>query len=253
MKILLSPAKTLDFESKLPTTKHTQPQFSDNIEVISAVLKKLSVKKLASLMHISDNLSQLNYERNQQFESQFTTINSRPAIYAFAGDVYTGLDPYTLDLKHLDNLQDSVRILSGLYGYLKPLDLMQPYRLEMGTDLSIGKHKNLYAYWKKTITPALNEDIKDDELVVNLASNEYFKAIDKKVLKGQLISPVFKDYKNDKLKVISFFAKKARGTMARFLIENDATSLEDIRGFNEDNYSFSQEHTLNNNEPVFIR
>lgn len=253
MKILLSPAKTLDYKTQLPTETHTKPLFVQEALKLNGVLKNMSKKKVGELMHISDALADLNYQRYKEFTKEFTTVNSRPAIYAFAGDVYTGLDAYTLDLKHENNMQSMVRILSGMYGYLRPLDLLQPYRLEMGTKMPVGDHKNLYDYWKDKVTPSLNEEINDDEVVVNLASNEYFKVIDKKTLNGELITPIFKDYKNGKLKVISFFAKRARGTMARFLVENNATTLKDILSFQEDDYRFSSEDTLKENEPVFIR
>ena len=253
MKILLSPAKTLDYETQLPTATYTQPLFVKEALKLNGVLKKMSAKKVGELMHISDALADLNYQRYKEFDKEFTTRNSRPAIYAFAGDVYTGLDAYSLDQKHEENLQSTVRILSGMYGYLRPLDLLQPYRLEMGTKLPVGKYKNLYGFWKETVTPALNKEITEDELVVNLASNEYFKVIDKKALKGELITPIFKDYKNGKLKVISFFAKKARGTMARFLVENKASSLKDVIAFQKYDYRYSATDTLKENEPVFIR
>lgn len=253
MKILLSPAKTLDYKTELPIKDHTQPVFIKEATKLNKVLKKMSAKEIGELMHISDTLADLNYQRNQDFEVEFTAANSRPAVYAFAGDVYTGLDAYTLQSNHIDDMQSMVRILSGLYGYLRPLDLLQPYRLEMGTKLSIGKDKNLYAFWKDIVTPSLNKEIKEDEVVVNLASNEYFKVIEKKSLNGHLISPIFKDYKNDKLKVISFFAKKARGTMARFLIESKASSLSDVLAFQMDDYRYSEKDTIRENEPVFIR
>jgi len=253
MKILLSPAKTLDYETPLPTVTATQPLFPQEALKLNNVLKKMSKNKVGELMHISDALANLNYQRYKDFSKDFHTSNSRPAIYAFAGDVYTGLDAYTLQPAHEESLQSKVRILSGMYGYLRPLDLLQPYRLEMGTKLSVGNHKNLYEFWKEIVTPSLNKEIETEELVVNLASNEYFKVIDKKSLKGTLVSPIFKDYKNGKLKVISFFAKKARGTMARFLVEQDATTLKDILAFQEDDYRYSQEETINENEPVFIR
>ncbi|MBF4985009.1 peroxide stress protein YaaA [Nonlabens mediterrranea] len=253
MKILLSPAKTLDYKTELPIEASTQPIFIKEALKLNKVLKKLSVKELGDLMHISEALAELNYQRNQSFSQEFTNQNSRPAVYAFAGDVYTGLDAYHIDRAYVDQMQSTVRILSGLYGYLKPLDLLQPYRLEMGTKLPVGNHKNLYSFWKEIVTPSLNKEIDDNEVIVNLASNEYFKVIDKKNLKGQLISPVFKDYKNGKLKVISFFAKKARGSMARFLIESNASTLQDVLAFQMDDYRFSQKDTIKENEPVFIR
>jgi hypothetical protein len=253
MKILLSPAKSLDYKTKVPTLRNAQPVFGKDAAQINAVLKQLTKKEVGALMHISDQLADLNYQRYEDFRENFTAANARPAIYAFAGDVYTGFDAYNLNTALLDQAQETIRILSGMYGYLRPLDLLQPYRLEMGTSLPIGSHKNLYEYWKNKITPSLNQEITKDELLVNLASTEYFKVIDKKNQKGKLITPVFKDYKNGKLKVISFYAKKARGTMARFLLENKVDSLEGIQSFALHDYKFSLLETTNQNEPVFIR
>ncbi|MDO6519283.1 peroxide stress protein YaaA [Zobellia uliginosa] len=253
MKIVISPAKSLDFEKEYPKYKETQPQFLDEAQSLNKVLAKKSPKALSELMGISDNLTQLNYERNQNFEVPFTLKNSRPAIYAFTGDVYQGLDPYTIPSHKMEKLQERLRILSGLYGILRPLDLMQPYRLEMGTQLKVGRKKNLYEFWKKTLTDTLNSELKDDELFINLASNEYFSAIDKKALKVPIITPIFKDWKNDKLKVISFFAKKARGAMVRYIIDNEVQNLDELKGFNYNEYEFSPSHTLKENEPVFIR
>ncbi len=253
MKIVISPAKSLDYKTDLPTTTYTEPVFLESAKKLNKVLAKKKPKDLASLMSISDTLAQLNWERNQNFSVPFTKENARPAVYAFNGDVYQGLDAYTLSGDKLNTLQDTLRILSGLYGVLRPLDLMQPYRLEMGTSLPVGKNKNLYEFWKKDITAYLNSELQDGELFVNLASTEYFGAIDTKALKVPVIAPIFKDWKNDKLKVISFFAKKARGTMVRYIIDSNAKTLDDIRGFNLDDYEFSKEHTLKENEPVFIR
>jgi cytoplasmic iron level regulating protein YaaA (DUF328/UPF0246 family) len=253
MKIVISPAKSLDFETKLPIEKYSQPQFLEKAEKLNKVLAKKKPKALSKLMHISDKLAQLNWERNQEFSTPFTAKNARPAVYAFNGDVYQGLDAYSISEKKIDTLQDTLRILSGLYGVLKPLDLMQPYRLEMGTQLKIARKKNLYEFWKKDLTDHLNSELKDGELFVNLASNEYYSAIDEKNLKSPVITPIFKDWKNDKLKIISFFAKKARGSMVRYIIDSNAQTLEDIKGFNLDEYMFSAEHTLKENQPVFIR
>lgn len=253
MKIVISPAKSLDFESKLPTEKYTQPAFLEQSEKLNKVLLKKKPKALSKLMHISDNLAQLNWERNQQFSTPFTVENARPAVYAFNGDVYQGLDASTISEEKIDKLQDTLRILSGLYGVLKPLDLMQPYRLEMGTKLKVGRKKNLYEFWKKDLTAHLNSELEDGELFINLASNEYFGAVDEKALKAPIITPIFKDWKNDKLKVISFFAKKARGSMVRFIIDSNAKTLEDIKSFNLDDYMYSKEHTLKAEQPVFIR
>lgn len=253
MKIVISPAKSLDFQSKLPTTKFTQPSFIAESEKLNKVLVKKKPKALSELMSISDNLAQLNWERNQNFSVPFTKENARPAVYAFNGDVYQGLDAYSIPEEKLDKLQDTLRILSGLYGVLKPLDLIQPYRLEMGTSLRVGRKKNLYEFWKKTVTEHLNNELAKDELFVNLASNEYFGAVDVKALKAPVITPIFKDWKNDKLKIISFFAKKARGSMVRYILDTNAQTLEDIQGFDRDEYQFSKAHTLKENEPVFVR
>jgi len=195
MKIVISPAKSLDFESKLPTTQYSQPEFLEKSEELNKVLVKKKPKALSELMSISDNLAQLNWERNQQFSIPFTSDNARPAVYSFNGDVYKGLDAYTISEDKIEQLQNTLRILSGLYGVLKPLDLMQPYRLEMGTQLKVGRKKNLYEFWKPQLTSYLNSELEDGELFVNLASNEYFSAIDTKTLKEPVITPIFKDWK----------------------------------------------------------
>nr|WP_297911904.1 peroxide stress protein YaaA [uncultured Allomuricauda sp.] len=253
MKIVISPAKSLDFETELPTSRFSEPLFLDASQKLNAVLVKKKPKALAKLMSISDNLAELNWQRNQQFSVPFTTANARPAVYAFNGDVYQGLDAYTLPEEKLDSLQDKLRILSGLYGILRPLDLIQPYRLEMGTPLKVARKKNLYEFWKKRLTQHVNEELKEDELFLNLASNEYFGAIDEKQLKTEVITPIFKDWKNDNLKVISFFAKKARGLMVRYVLDINAKTLDEIKGFDYDGYLFSQEHTVKPNQPVFVR
>ncbi len=253
MKIVISPAKSLDFETELPTERHTSASFLSEAEKLNSVLKKQTPKKLSDLMSISDKLAELNWQRNQEFSLPFTAENARQAVYAFNGDVYVGLDPYTIPEDKLDALQDKLRILSGLYGVLKPLDLIQPYRLEMGTKLKVGRKNNLYEFWKETVTKMLNEELTEDELFVNLASNEYFKAVDKKTLNVPVITPQFKDWKGDKLKMISFFAKKARGMMVRYIIDTGAETIEDLKGFNYEGYSFSEEHTVKSDELVFVR
>lgn len=253
MKIVISPAKSLDFETTLPTSKYSQPEFLEQSKKLNSVLVKKKPRALSKLMSISDNLAELNWQRNQQFSTPFTPENSRPAVFSFNGDVYQGLDAYTILENKLDKLQDTLRILSGLYGILKPLDLMQPYRLEMGTQLKVARKKNLYEFWRKQLTEHLNSELEDGELFINLASNEYFGAVDEKKLKIPVITPIFKDWKNDKLKVISFFAKKARGSMVRFILDTNAQTLEDLKGFDYDGYVFSAEHTLKENQPVFIR
>ncbi|BAO76480.1 peroxide stress protein YaaA [Winogradskyella sp. PG-2] len=252
MKLVLSPAKSLDFETKLPTTKTTEGCFLAEAERLNKLLKKKSARSLSKLMKISDNLGQLNYERNQNWQLPFTSENARPAIYAFSGDVYRGLDAYTIDTKKLDKVEDTVRVISGLYGLLKPLDLVQPYRLEMGTKMPVGKNKNLYEFWKKKVTQALNDELEDDELFLNLASNEYFKAIDAKTLKVPVVKVAFKEFKNGEYKMIAIFAKLARGLMTRYVIDTDAKTIDDIKGFNYDNYGFSEDLS-SENELVFTR
>ena len=253
MKIVVSPAKTLDYESKLPTTRGTQPEFLETASKLNRKLSRQSKKKISDLMSISDKLADLNYTRYQEFQEEHDKTNSRPAMYAFNGDVYTGLDSYTIPTDKLDKVQNTLRILSGMYGILRPLDLIQPYRLEMGTSIGIDRKKDLYGVWQRKVTDYLNSELEDDELFLNLASNEYFKAVDTKKLKVPVISPVFKDFKNGKLKIISFFAKKARGSMVRYIIDNDCKTLEDVKGFDYDDYRYSEEHTENENEPTFIR
>lgn len=252
MKIVISPAKSLDFESPLPTQNYTQAAFLKEARKAHQVLKSKKPKELAELMAISENLADLNWQRNQNWKTPFTPENARPAIFAFAGDVYTGLDSYTISSEKLDDLQNRLRILSGLYGLLKPLDLIQPYRLEMGTKMAIGDHKNLYEFWKSTITKELNKELKKDELFVNLASNEYFSAVDVKKLKVPVITPEFKDYKDGKLKMISFFAKKARGMMVRYIIDTNAETIDDLKGFNYDGYQFDA-NLSKGNKLVFTR
>lgn len=254
MKIVVSPAKSLNFETPLPTTKHSQPLFIKEASQLNSALSRKSKKAIGELMHISDTLASLNKERTQQFHTPFTTENARPAVYTFDGDVYKGLDVFNLPENKIDNLNDTLRILSGMYGILKPLDLIQAYRLEMGTKLKVGKTDNLYQFWGQEITTALNKELEDQELFINLASNEYFKAIQPKALKVPVITPIFKDFKNGKLKVISFFAKKARGMMVRYIIDTNAKTLEDILGFNYDSYAYSEEHSNPaKNEYTFIR
>lgn len=252
MKLVLSPAKSLDYESKLPTTKTTEACFLNEAERLNKLLKKKSAKSLSKLMNISDNLGQLNYERNQDWSLPFTQDNARQAVYAFSGDVYRGLDAYTIESSKLDTLEDTVRIISGLYGVLKPLDLIQPYRLEMGTKFPVGKNKNLYEFWKKKVTQALNDELQDDEVFLNLASNEYFKAIDTKALKVPVITASFKDLKNGEYKTIMTFAKLARGYMTRYIVDTNAKTIEDLKGFNYEGYGFSESMSTKN-ELVFIR
>lgn len=252
MKIVISPAKSLDFETTVPTTQFTEGIFLNEAEKLSNVLKKKSPKVLSKLMSISPKLADLNWQRNQEWQLPFSLENSRQAVYAFNGEVYNGLDVYTLPLEKLEELQNKLRILSGQYGILKPLDLMQPYRLEMGTKLKVGIKDNLYQFWDKKVTDALNSELENDELFVNLASNEYFKVIKPKLLKVPVITPVFKDYKDGKLKMISFFAKKARGLMVRYIIDNNIETIEGLKGFNLEGYGFDA-NLSSEKELVFTR
>lgn len=252
MKIIISPAKSLDFEKKVPTSLHTQPRFLEQSEKLNKKLKTLSKKKLSDVMSISEDLARLNYERNQAWATPFTPENAKQAIYAFNGEVFRGININSLPLEKLPIFQENLRILSGLYGLLKPLDLIQPYRLEMGTKLKIGRKENLYQFWGDSISKALNEELSEGELLLNLASLEYFKVINQKILKTPLITPIFKDFKNGQYKTIMTFAKKARGLMVRFIIDNDINTIDDLKKFNLENYRFDENLSQKNNL-VFTR
>ena len=253
MKLLVSPAKSLNYESPLPHATCSQPIFVQEAATLNTALRKKSPAELKALMGISDKLAELNWTRNQSFSVPFTADNARPAVYAFDGDVYTGLDAYTIEEGKWDTLNNSLRILSGLYGVLKPFDLMQPYRLEMGTSFAVNGSKNLYGFWQDKITAQLNRELQSDECVVNLASKEYASAVSLGDLDANVIEPIFKDYKNGKLKIISFYAKKARGLMARYLIDTNAQTADDVLGFDIDGYRYSEEHTTDSTAPVFVR
>ena len=253
MKILISPAKSLDFKSEIETFSCSQPKFLKQAEVINSVLKEKSPSDLKNLQNISEKLADLNWTRNNEFNLEHNNSNSRPALFAFNGDVYDGIDAKSLTLDKVNTLQNQLRILSGLYGMLKPLDLIQPYRLEMGTKLTVNGSKNLYDFWADSITKELIDELEKDSIILNLASNEYFNAINKKIIDYNIISPVFKDFKNGKLKVISFYAKKARGLMVRYLVDNNITKYEEILSFNYAGYTSSEEHTENANSPAFVR
>ena len=252
MKVLLSPAKSLDFKSQIPTEKNSFLCFEKEAEYLNSILKRKSPKDLSDLMSISSKIAELNYERNHDWSLPFTKKNSRQAVYAFSGDVYRGLDAYSIDDSRIDFLQNSVRIISGLYGLIKPLDLIQPYRLEMGTKLSFDSNKNLYDYWRKKISGQLNLELEDKEPILNLASNEYFKAIDSKVIKSEIYSANFKQLKNGEFKTIAIFSKKARGMMTRFIIDNDITDIADIKSFDYDGYIFHEELSTDK-ELIFTR
>ena len=253
MKIVISPAKSLNFDSPIPTDQFSEPIFLTESERINKLLKKKSARSLSKLMSISGNLGQLNYERNQTWSLPFTKENARPAVYAFAGDVYRGMDIYSFPPEKVNTMQQTLRIISGLYGILKPLDLIQPYRLEMGTRFAVGVKKNLYQFWSKKITQSLNEELEEGEFLLNLASAEYFKAIDTKSLKVPVVTAVFKDFKNGEYKSIMTFAKLARGYMTRYVLDHKIDSIEGLKGFNYEGYGFSQEQTKEENTLVFIR
>ncbi|OZC35114.1 peroxide stress protein YaaA [Marinobacter vinifirmus] len=253
MLMIISPAKTLDYESPLATETYTQPDYLDDACELIDQLKELEPHQVSNLMSISDKLGQLNAERFRSWHTPFTPDNARQAILAFKGDVYTGLDAESFSEDDFAFAQQHLRMLSGLYGLLKPLDLMQPYRLEMGTKFENKRGKDLYAFWGSKLTKALNELLAaDDKVLVNLASNEYFKSVQKKDIDGRLVTPQFKDWKNGQYKMISFYAKKARGLMCRYAIQNRITQADDLKGFNLEGYYFSEEQSDTNNW-VFLR
>lgn len=253
MLTVISPAKTLDFDTPAHTDTFTEPRFLAQSQQLIAQLKKLSTQEIAGLMKISDKLAGLNMARFQQWETPFTVKNAKQAVLAFKGDVYTGLDAETLDQPGLDFAQQHLRILSGLYGVLRPLDLMQPYRLEMGTPFQNEAGKDLYSFWGDTLRESLqSEAALQDGILINLASNEYFKAINAKKLDATIITPVFKDWKNGQYKMISFYAKKARGLMSRYIIEQQIDSPEQLKQFDSEGYRYSEEMSQKT-DWVFIR
>ncbi len=242
MLIVLSPAKTLDFETPPPLRKHTQPQWLEQSRLLNAVLRDFDAAGLGKLMGISAELAQLNAGRNQSWAPPFSLENAKQALFAFRGDVYGGLDADSLSTADLAWAQQHLRILSGLYGLLRPLDLMQPYRLEMGTRLANPRGKDLYAFWGDSLTRALNQalEAQGDKVLVNLASEEYFAAVKPKLLEGEIVTPVFKDHKNGSYKIISFFAKKARGQMAAWIIRERLQDPAALQHFSEGGYRFNK-------------
>lgn len=254
MLVIISPAKTLDFETAPILETFTQPEFMDDAATLVDQLKSLTAGEVGKLMKLSDKLAQLNYERYRAWQPPFDLANAKQAVLAFKGDVYTGLDADSLSIDDLNWAQDHLRMLSGLYGLLKPLDLMQPYRLEMGTKFANSRGENLYDFWGSDITEALNSALaaQGDDLLINLASNEYFKAVKPKLLNGNIITPQFKELRGDIYKIISFSAKKARGLMSRFIIENRIRDAEQLKSFDLDGYSFNPELSKGN-EWVFSR
>ncbi|MCS3461674.1 peroxide stress protein YaaA [Aeromonas sp. BIGb0445] len=250
MLIVVSPAKTLDFESPLATSRFTQPELLDHSAHLIERARQLSPAQIASLMKISDKLSGLNAARFAEWQPDFTPANARQAILAFKGDVYTGLAAEDFEEGDFTFAQAHLRMLSGLYGVLRPLDLMMAYRLEMGIRLDNERGKDLYQFWGDIITRQLNGALaaQGDNVLINLASDEYFKSVRPKVLSGQIVTPVFKDEKNGQFKIISFYAKKARGMMARYIIKHRLTRVEQLTGFDSNGYRFvaeeSDERTL---------
>ncbi|MEH6625805.1 MAG: peroxide stress protein YaaA [Motiliproteus sp.] len=240
MLIVVSPAKTLDFDTPAHIDRATQPDFLEYSQQLVEQLKELSPQDIAGLMKLSDKLAALNAARYEQWSLPFDASNAKQAVLAFKGDVYTGLDAQSLSAQDLDFAQQHLRILSGLYGILRPLDMMQAYRLEMGTKLLNSGGKDLYSFWGNRLTEALNQEFSTAQkpLLINLASNEYFKAIKTKSLQAEIITPVFKDYKGGKYKIISFYAKKARGLMTRYIIEQRLDNAEKIKDFDAEGYYF---------------
>ena len=254
MITVLSPAKKLSKDCFVKKNSDYLPQFLNDSTGLVRQLKKMTPPEFMSLMGISENLAELNWERMQEWNSSFNSNNSREAIYSFMGDTYTGLDADSLTKKDLDFAQNNTRILSGLYGLLRPLDLMKPYRLEMGIRFANPRGNNLYDYWNDLLVENINKELKNhkNNIVINCASLEYFKAIDRPLLNADVVTPHFKEMKNGKLKMISFFAKKARGMMARYIIQNHIESPRDILAFNLGGYNYDSSISTPN-QPVFTR
>lgn len=254
MLALISPAKTLDYQTALPTDQYTQARLLDQSQQLIEVAKVLSASEIASLMQVSEKIAQLNVGRFNDWQSEFDFSNARQAIFAFKGDVYTGLDAYHLSDPDIHFAQQHLRMLSGLYGLLRPLDLMMPYRLEMGTKLKNSRGHNLYEFWGNRITQLINQDLEQasSKILLNLASDEYYKSVQEKQVQADIIKPVFLDQKNGKYKIISFYAKKARGLMARYMIEHKIEQADDLKAFNTDGYYFDSENS-STTELVFKR
>jgi len=254
MLIVISPAKSLDFKTPPVINDYTIPELLTESEKLVGRLKTMSPKQLSALMGISDDLGELNFQRFQSWRLPFTPENAKQAVFAFSGDVYQGLNAATLSNEKLQLAQTRLRILSGLYGVLKPLDIIQPYRLEMGTKLKYYKSKDLYVFWNMLITKKVNEAVAESgsRILINLASNEYFKSIDRKKLKAEIVTPDFKEFKNGDYKMISFFAKRARGLMTRFILEHNISDPADLLAFDSEGYAFNSRLSKPGN-PVFTR
>jgi cytoplasmic iron level regulating protein YaaA (DUF328/UPF0246 family) len=245
MLIVLSPAKTLDYDTPVNTDVHTQPDFIPRSVELIGTLRDFSPAQIGSLMQISDSLAALNVARYAAWSPKFSVKNAKQAVLAFNGDVYEELDALSLNTKQLDYAQSHIRILSGLYGMLRPLDLMQPYRLEMGTKLPTKRGKDLYAFWGETVTDALNAELKKhkSKVLINLASEEYFKVVKPRLLDAPVITPVFEDWKGDKYKIISFYAKRARGLMARYAAVKGISTPEKLKDFDSEGYAFDKKQS----------
>ncbi|MFK7863429.1 MAG: peroxide stress protein YaaA [Pseudohongiellaceae bacterium] len=254
MIIVVSPAKSLDFETPAKTKKFSEIEFLSDSKKLMKGLKKYNPEELSELMHMSNALGELNFARNANWKPPFTTANAKQAVFAFQGDVYQGMKAEQYSASELNFAQKHLRILSGLYGLLKPLDLIQPYRLEMGSKFANERGKNLYEFWGSKLTDQINEELspQKSKLLVNLASNEYFSAIKPKQIEADIVTPVFKDYSNGKFKVISFFAKKARGEMVTYIVENRIKDAEQLTKFDVDGYRYSTEESTAT-KPVFLR
>ncbi|PSS56560.1 peroxide stress protein YaaA [Pseudomonas sp. BBP2017] len=254
MLTVISPAKTLDYDTPPVTQRYTQPQYLDDSQELIGQLRELSPAQISELMHLSDKLAGLNAARFGSWTPAFTPENAKQALLAFKGDVYTGLDAQSLNEDDFSYAQDHLRMLSGLYGLLRPLDLMQPYRLEMGTKLANARGKDLYAFWGTRISEWLNQALAEqgDDLLLNLASNEYFSAVKRNALKARIINTEFRDFKNGQYKIISFYAKKARGMMSRFVIQERINDPEQLKQFDVQGYYYSAEQSKPDNL-VFLR
>lgn len=249
MIIVISPAKTVDFETPPQTSKFTTPDFLTESNKLVREMRQYSRNDIKKLMHVSDKIADLNIERFKSFKTPFTQKNAKQALLAFKGDVYTGLNVESFNAKDIDFAQKHLRILSGLYGLLRPLDLMQAYRLEMGLKLTVKKTKNLYEFWDSQVTEAINAEFKKqkESTLINLASNEYFKVIQKNNLEGTIITPVFKEAREDGFKIIGIYAKRARGLMSSFIIKNKIKNPDEIKKFTADGYKFSKKLSTDTN------
>lgn len=252
MIVVISPAKKLDFETPAPTKEFTNPQDLKKSEKLIAELRKCKPQEISKMMKLSEDLTSLNVKRYKEFKTPFTLKNAKQAMFAFKGDTYVGLDADTMAEKEIKYAQEHLRILSGLYGLVSPLDLVQPYRLEMGTKFSCDGAKNLYEFWREDITNQLNSLLKKEKVLINCASNEYFKSVDTKKLDATIITPSFKEKKGNEYKMVGFFAKKARGMMSRYIIENRITNPEDLKNFDTDGYQYNPKLS-SDLEPCFTR